>query len=464
MSSHREEVLVRFVKRHHHHTLSKITALYIIDDNKGEREHAESAATQKSVIKEEAPIRTGQNGVKRDDREEGEMSGEEGETQEKDDDDDSDDDDVQVTIGDIKAWNVNEQPRNLFKSGATYQKTVAGTTTKPAVTTKGLDIEAQGTINGIPVYEFDLDSIKNEDKPWRKPGADITDYFNYGFTEETWQLYCEKQRRLIALNEGTAPVPKIVTVHTASSTGHTDKDTMPAARRVLAPVTKPAGQINVIGATAKDSRRPESEGDPIPVAGSGFPNRKFVVPPPGLPPTNLPPPHLPPLDYSLPPPGLPPPPGVPPPSMTVPPPGFPPVPDPYETYFAIPPPDRSVPPPGFEDRQPFSYSNTHPSFTNNSYTEASRPQPTHQWDAGSTYSDRSSERDWERERERRESIRRDRSPHRTEEDFNRSDSRKHRDDSDSESRSSKHKSRRRRREKDEEGGETGGSEDAPKTE
>lgn len=44
--------------------------------------------------------------------------------------------------------------------------------------------------------------------------------------------------------------------------------------------------------------------------------------------------------------------------------------------------NRSVPPPGFEDRQPFSYSNTHPSFTNNSYTEASRPQPTHQWDAG----------------------------------------------------------------------------------
>lgn len=27
-------------------------------------------------------------------------------------------------------------------------------------------------------------------------GADITDYFNYGFTEDTWQQYCEKQRRL----------------------------------------------------------------------------------------------------------------------------------------------------------------------------------------------------------------------------------------------------------------------------
>lgn len=27
-------------------------------------------------------------------------------------------------------------------------------------------------------------------------GADITDYFNYGFTEDTWKQYCEKQRRL----------------------------------------------------------------------------------------------------------------------------------------------------------------------------------------------------------------------------------------------------------------------------
>lgn len=29
-------------------------------------------------------------------------------------------------------------------------------------------------------------------------GADITDYFNYGFTEETWRLYCEKQRKMKA--------------------------------------------------------------------------------------------------------------------------------------------------------------------------------------------------------------------------------------------------------------------------
>lgn len=27
-------------------------------------------------------------------------------------------------------------------------------------------------------------------------GADVTDYFNYGFTEETWKAYCEKQRKM----------------------------------------------------------------------------------------------------------------------------------------------------------------------------------------------------------------------------------------------------------------------------
>ncbi len=31
-------------------------------------------------------------------------------------------------------------------------------------------------------------------------GADITDYFNYGFTEETWAQYSERQRRLRAEN------------------------------------------------------------------------------------------------------------------------------------------------------------------------------------------------------------------------------------------------------------------------
>ena len=34
---------------------------------------------------------------------------------------------------------------------------------------QGVDVEAVGKINGVPTYEFDLDSV--DDKPWRKPGG-----------------------------------------------------------------------------------------------------------------------------------------------------------------------------------------------------------------------------------------------------------------------------------------------------
>jgi len=67
--------------------------------------------------------------------------------------------------------------------------------------TRGIDLEAQGMINGQPTFEYDItNAYKDEEKPWKKPGADISDYFNYGFTEETWAQYCDRQRRLRAEN------------------------------------------------------------------------------------------------------------------------------------------------------------------------------------------------------------------------------------------------------------------------
>ncbi|KAL1140117.1 hypothetical protein AAG570_000049, partial [Ranatra chinensis] len=56
------------------------------------------------------------------------------------------------------------------------------------------EFESIGTINGLPAHEFSIDAL--EEKPWRKPGADITDYFNYGFNEETWRAYCERQKTM----------------------------------------------------------------------------------------------------------------------------------------------------------------------------------------------------------------------------------------------------------------------------
>lgn len=74
----------------------------------------------------------------------------------------------------------------------------------------GTDYPAQHTStidpNGNPVHpstgkpilstDFDADFPTESSKPWRKPGSDITDYFNYGFDEFTWASYCLKQQQM----------------------------------------------------------------------------------------------------------------------------------------------------------------------------------------------------------------------------------------------------------------------------
>ncbi|ODN00328.1 Pre-mRNA 3'-end-processing factor FIP1 [Orchesella cincta] len=106
--------------------------------------------------------------------------------EDEDSDDDDDDDGVQVTIGEIKATAPSP-----FATAPTKRS-------GPPPDKKGKfsveDFESPGTINGVPALDFNVDSV--EDKPWRKPGADITDYFNYGFTEDTWRAYCDRQKRM----------------------------------------------------------------------------------------------------------------------------------------------------------------------------------------------------------------------------------------------------------------------------
>lgn len=97
-----------------------------------------------------------------------------------------------MVIGDIKSGsNYNIKQRgNLLTPG------VAAGPEKPKITGKfSIDeFEQVGTISGQLAHEFSIDSL--DEKPWRKPGADITDYFNYGFNEETWRAYCEKQKKM----------------------------------------------------------------------------------------------------------------------------------------------------------------------------------------------------------------------------------------------------------------------------
>lgn len=57
-----------------------------------------------------------------------------------------------------------------------------------------IDPSETGVYDGRSILEFDLNALT--DKPWRRPGSDISDWFNYGFDEISWEAYCYRRRDL----------------------------------------------------------------------------------------------------------------------------------------------------------------------------------------------------------------------------------------------------------------------------
>lgn len=53
---------------------------------------------------------------------------------------------------------------------------------------------ATAVVDGRPVYEVDIGNLA--DKGWRRPGADLSDWFNYGFDEISWEAYCFRRREM----------------------------------------------------------------------------------------------------------------------------------------------------------------------------------------------------------------------------------------------------------------------------
>lgn len=95
----------------------------------------------------------------------------------------------------VKAESVTPTPGQgrpvaTLKSGAAY----------PPIHTSTIDVNANPIhpTSGKPITSTDLDADfpTEEDKPWRLPGSDISDFFNYGFDEFTWASYCLKQQDL----------------------------------------------------------------------------------------------------------------------------------------------------------------------------------------------------------------------------------------------------------------------------
>ncbi|KAK1796721.1 hypothetical protein P4O66_008932 [Electrophorus voltai] len=227
------------------------------------------------------------------------------------------DDDVYVTIGDIKTGgNQSATPVGLD------MKTSARTSLPGLKERGGVELNTEGSYSHDPLLEMDMELF--EEKPWRKPGADLSDYFNYGFNEDTWKVYCDKQRRLRANLE-------VMTLGSSSkimgNRGDLSSKSDYFSRRSNSNISIVGGQTGTIS-RVEGRRRHSADGNSTSVQSSSERSSDTELPqffPPHIPPplhllsiSTTPPliPPLPRLPVNIPPPGFPLPPGVPsPPSM-----------------------------------------------------------------------------------------------------------------------------------------------------
>jgi pre-mRNA 3'-end-processing factor FIP1 len=91
----------------------------------------------------------------------------------------------------LKTESSTAQNKKLvsLKDGSTY----------PEVRTSSIDINATPSWDpaGKLITEVDIDAdLAEHTKPWRLPGTDQTDFFNYGFDEFTWTQYCLRQQNM----------------------------------------------------------------------------------------------------------------------------------------------------------------------------------------------------------------------------------------------------------------------------
>jgi hypothetical protein len=146
---------------------------------------------------------------------------------------DSDEDEVVVTIGDIKT-NLPPQRR-----GFPVQK---------------LDPNVTPNVQGKNI--FDVNPSEFDDRPWLKSGANIADYFNFGFTEETWNEYAEKQRLLRLEYPSQAEVNRTIMDELRDKHGNKD-----AGVPIVMPVHNSGGR-NLVTIQSVDTKPPVKIGFP----------------------------------------------------------------------------------------------------------------------------------------------------------------------------------------------------------
>ena len=68
---------------------------------------------------------------------------------------------------------------------------------RAAASAPRIDPTEAGTFSGMAIYDVDMQALA--DKNWRRPGSDVSDWFNYGFDEMSWEAYCVRRRDMAAL-------------------------------------------------------------------------------------------------------------------------------------------------------------------------------------------------------------------------------------------------------------------------
>jgi len=158
------------------------------------------------------------------------------------------------------------------------------------------DFESLGTINGVPAHEYSIETT--EEKPWLKPGADITDYFNYGFNENTWLAYCERQRKM-RCNESLVGMATLAMHNQQISINTTSNNLIPTLD------IKSTSKFQTPNAPPKENTIEVMTAERREYSRKHFSTPDLSVPPPIIP-TNfdIPPPMIPSSINSIPPPGF----------------------------------------------------------------------------------------------------------------------------------------------------------------
>jgi len=92
---------------------------------------------------------------------------------------------------------VDKGLEGLKKRSRKNDRQVTGTPKIDPFMFRSMDVsepESDDEKNYPAIYDNELNSL--DDKPWREADADITDWFNYGFDEDSWRDYCAAQVKM----------------------------------------------------------------------------------------------------------------------------------------------------------------------------------------------------------------------------------------------------------------------------